>query len=88
MVALHVDLELALQTVVLQEVIRGGHVPVVLVLTRLLRLGLEQQRAVEPDPSLPIKGGERPRVTEGETRQGKVRSSVVRLVSLGTETIK
>ena len=49
MVALDVDLELALQTVALEEAVHRRRVVVVLMLGGLLRLGLDQQRPGEAD---------------------------------------
>ncbi len=48
-VDLDVDLDLVLQSVLLQEGVNGGDVVVVLVLRRLERLRLDQDEAVEPD---------------------------------------
>ena len=51
-VDLDVDLDFALQPVALQERIHGGDVAIVLVLGRLERLRLDQDRALEPDAVL------------------------------------
>ncbi len=51
-VDLEVELVLAGQVVPFEEAEHGGHVVVVLVLGRLLRLGLDQERTLEPDPVL------------------------------------
>ncbi len=48
-VGLDVDLDFLLEPVLLQEAEHGGDVEVVLVLGRLARLGLDQDRALEAD---------------------------------------
>ena len=48
-VGLDVDLDLVLEPVALEEAVDGGDVEVVLVLGRLLRLRLDQDRALEAD---------------------------------------
>ena len=54
-VGLDVDPVLRLQAVADQEAVDGRGVVVVLVLGRLLRLRLDQQRALEPDPVLVLR---------------------------------
>ena len=51
---LDVDLDLLLQPEPLEEAVDGGDVVVVLVLGRLLRLRLDQDRALEADPVLVV----------------------------------
>jgi hypothetical protein len=46
---LDIDLDLVLQAELLEEAVDGGDVVVVLVLGRLLRLRLDQDRALEAD---------------------------------------
>jgi hypothetical protein len=51
---LDIDLDLVFQAVALEETVNGGHVEIVLVLGRLLRLRLDQDRALEADLVLVI----------------------------------
>ena len=66
MVALHIQLELSGETVLVQEAHGGGHIPIILVLGGLLHTGTQPLRLLRPAPSQ--SEGQQPQQAAGAAR--------------------